>query len=115
VAGVWAVAATVIAVLAFLTASDNEGQQITNADRLSLSTQRRLSREVNQLQARVANAAPSSQVRSVGRQLRQLSRVASRQDRQLESVGTQLRQIRAQINSLEQAADQRGTDTTTTP
>ena len=72
VAGVWAVAATVIAVLAFLTASDNDGQQITDANAQSLSAQRRLSREVNQLQARVANVAPSSQVRAVGRQLRQL-------------------------------------------
>jgi hypothetical protein len=114
-AGLWAVAATVIAVLAFLTASDNDAKRIADSSILSPSAQRRLIGEVNRLQARLANVPPRSQVTSVGRQLQQLGRVANRQDVQLVSVGAQLRALRKRVDALERAAGQQSTTTTPTP
>jgi hypothetical protein len=117
VAAIWAVAATAIAVLAYLEANNNDDdQQIADTSRQARSIQRRLDRQVDQLQARIA-AVPSAQtVSDVAKRNSQLGRIASRQDKQLHSLGVQLKNVRASIADLQDQVEANTQDeTTTTP
>ena len=115
VAAVWAVAATAIAVLAFITASDDDDQRLAETNNQAQSIQRRVNRQVEQLETRLEQLPQSSSIRGLQQNLTRLTRVTARQDRQLAAIGTQLETIRERIATLEEAPPADETDTTTTP
>jgi hypothetical protein len=115
VTAVWAVAATAIAVLAYLSANDDDEAQIADAGARASAVQRRVNQQVRELDQRLANLPQSTEVEGLDARLKRIEKVFSRQDRQLVSVGSQLKQIDTRLNALEDAAPADGQDTTTTP
>jgi chromosome segregation ATPase len=118
VAGVWAVAATAIAVLAFLAANDDDAQQLSDSTNRARRVERRLHAQVDQLEARLAKVPESSDVQDLEKRLGHVEKVAARQDRQLVSIGKQLEAIRPRVDAVEKTANdalQKAENTTTTP
>jgi uncharacterized coiled-coil protein SlyX len=115
VAAVWAVAATGISVLAFLTASDDDDQRLAETSSQTRSIQRRVNRQVKELETRLANLPQSSTIGGLQRNLRRLTRVTARQDKQLLSLDGQFKDLRDRIETLEEAPPADESNTTTTP
>jgi hypothetical protein len=115
VAAVWAVAATGISVLAFITASDDDDQRLAETSSQTRGIQRRVNRQVKELEARLTNLPQSSTVRGLQREVRRLTRVTARQDKQLVSLDGQFKDLRNRIETLEEAPPADETNTTTTP
>jgi hypothetical protein len=116
VAAVWAVAATAIAVLAFITASDDDDQRLADTSAQARNIQRRVNRQVQQLETRLADVPASATVKGLDKRLKHLERVIARQDRALVSVDGQLEALDKRIQAVEDASqDAAQTDTTTTP
>jgi septal ring factor EnvC (AmiA/AmiB activator) len=115
VTAVWAVAATAIAVLAYLSANDDDEAQIADAGARASAVQRRVNQQVREFDQRLANLPQSTEVEGLDKRLKRIEKVFSRQDRQLVSVGTQLKEIDARLNALEDEAPVDGQNTTTTP
>ena len=115
VAAVWAVAATAISVLAFITASDDDDRRLAETNDRAQSIQLRVNRQVEQLEERLENLPQSGAVDRVRLNVTQLSRAVTRHGRQLLSADNQLKDLRSRIEALEEAPPADETDTTTTP
>ena len=115
VAAVWAVAATAIAVLAFITASDDDDQRLADTSAQARSIQRRVNTQLDQLETRLENVPQTATITQLRRSVARLTKVTARQDKQLSSIGTQLTQVRERLDALEDAPADEDTDTTTTP
>jgi hypothetical protein len=118
VAAIWAVAATAISVLAFVTANDDDAQRAEDTSEETQAVQRRVNRQLAQLRARLAGLPQAATVEGIEQRLRSLERVKARQDKALVSIDAQLKAIRQRIDSVEQTAQDAAADstnTTTTP
>jgi hypothetical protein len=114
VTAIWAVAATAIAVLAYLAANDDDEQRIADTGAQSRALQRRINQQVQQLETRLETVPSSQSVTELRKTVVHLERVFARQDKQLISIDLQLKDLRSRVETLETAAP--GADgTTTTP
>jgi hypothetical protein len=103
VVGVWSVAATAIAVLAFLAASDDDDQRIADSNAQARRIQRQVERQVTELESRLAAVPTSSALTALERRVRELGEVAERQDRTDANEGRAIRQLQAAVERLRES------------
>jgi septal ring factor EnvC (AmiA/AmiB activator) len=120
VAGVWAAAATAIAVIALVKANDagNEEEAARTASQLT-QEQKALSRRVDDLEGRLDELAPAEDVTKLDQRLKKVENQATKTGDRVEALGKDLDDLEGRVDDLEQAAesgtDTTGTDTTETP
>jgi septal ring factor EnvC (AmiA/AmiB activator) len=120
VAGVWAAAATAIAVIALVKANDASNQEETARTTGQLTKeQKALSRRVDDLEGRLDELAPAEDVTKLDQRLKKVENQASKTGDRVEALGKDLDDLEGRVDDLEQAAesgtDTTGTDTTETP
>ncbi len=111
-AALWSVAATAIAVLAYVAASDDDQERIAESSSQTRQLQRRLDRQVQQIEARQA-AAPSAQaVKDLQVGIQDLQKLVAKRDRQgqgfdqrLSDIGARLETVEQTVEDLQQQAD----------
>jgi chromosome segregation ATPase len=120
VAGVWAVAATAIALIALLDTSDSDAQKEADdaAGRVA-KTERELDARIDALEKKV-DALPTSQDTSkLEERLSAAEADASKASKDAKDASTKVSDLEDRVKTLEDTADSSsssgGTDTTTTP
>jgi TolA-binding protein len=114
VAGVWAAAATAIAVIALVKANDAGNDQANARTATQLTrVQRQLSSRLDDLESRVKDLAPSSDVTKLDQRLKKVETTASKTSDRLDALGKDVDRLQSRVDTLEQQA-QSGTDTTGT-
>jgi hypothetical protein len=113
VAGAWAVAATVVAVLAFLTASDDDDQRLAETSAQSRAVQRRVNSQVNELEQRLQAVPKANSVASLQSSITHLQRVVGRlrssigtNDRDIGEVAASVRSLENTVSELETQVDE---------
>jgi septal ring factor EnvC (AmiA/AmiB activator) len=118
VAGVWAVAATAIAVIALVTANrdDDEEQNARTAGQIT-RVQNQLTERLDELEDRLGELAPAEDVTKLDNRLKKVEDGASRTSDRLDALGDDLDDLQSRVEELEQQAEAGTdtTDTTTTP
>ena len=89
VTAAWAAAATVIAVLAFLSGDGSDTQRSTFSSAQAHRLQLRVDRRVGALQERMDGLAESRLITGLAHRLNRLERLTARQNRQLSTLGNQ--------------------------
>ena len=114
VAGVWAVAATAIAVIALVKANDanNDQENARTASQLT-QVQRQLSSQLADLEKRIGELAPAEDVTKLDNRLQKVENAASKTGDQVDALSKDLDALQKRVDDLEQQA-QSGTDTTGT-
>jgi peptidoglycan hydrolase CwlO-like protein len=114
VAGVWAVAATAIAVIALVKANDanNDQENARTASQLT-QVQRQLSSQLDDLEKRIGELAPAEDVSKLDNRLQKVENAANNTCDQVDALGKDLDDLQKRVDDLEQQA-QSGTDTTGT-
>jgi septal ring factor EnvC (AmiA/AmiB activator) len=116
VAGIWAVAATALAVFALIQANqqDDEGREQA-AGELGL-VQRQLDNRIDGLEQRIEGLPTSDDVSNLENRLGQVEDDASQATQDVERLGNRLDDLEGRVDQLEQApAAKDGTDTETAP
>jgi vacuolar-type H+-ATPase subunit I/STV1 len=114
VAGVWAAAATAIAIIALVKANDASNQEETARTTGQLTReQRALSGRIDDLEGRLDELAPSEDVTKLDQRLKKVESSASKTDNRVEALGKDLDDLQSRVEDLEQA-DETNTDTTET-
>ncbi|MEA2361498.1 MAG: hypothetical protein QOD71_643 [Thermoleophilaceae bacterium] len=121
VAGVWAAAATAIAVIALINANEanNDEQNARTAGQLT-RVQRQLSDRLDELDGRISDLAPATDVSKLDQRLKKIESSVTKTSNRLEALGKDVDDVQSRVDDLEQQAqsntDTPGTDTTqTTP
>ncbi|MEA2419120.1 MAG: hypothetical protein QOE60_1326 [Thermoleophilaceae bacterium] len=121
VAGVWAAAATAIAVIALINANEanNDEQNARTAGQLT-RVQRQLSDRLDELDGRISDLAPATDVSKLDQRLKKIESSVTKTSNRLEALGKDVDDVQSRVDDLEQQAqsntDTTGTDTTqTTP
>jgi archaellum component FlaC len=120
VAGVWAVAATAIAVIALVKANDASDQEETARTTGQLTQeQKALSRRVDELEGRLDDLAPADDVTKLDQRLQKVENQAGKTNDRIDALSKDLDDLQSRVEDLEQASeantDTTGTDTTETP
>jgi hypothetical protein len=105
VTAVWAVAATGIAVLAYLTANDDDAEQAAESSTQVRRADRQLQQRINALQAQFEELPSAATITDYDRRIKQLSRVAARQDKNLSRLNKAAQDMSDQLTALQQAAN----------
>ena len=116
VAGVWAVAATALAVFALIQANqqDDEGREQA-AGELG-RVQRQLDNRIDGLEQRIEGLPTSDDVSNLDKRLGQVEDEASQATQDAERLGNRLDDLEGRVDQLEQAPpSENGTDTETAP
>jgi septal ring factor EnvC (AmiA/AmiB activator) len=114
VAGVWAAAATAIAVIALVKANDASNQEETARTTGQLTReQKALSRRVDDVEGRLDELAPAEDVTRLDQRLKKVENAASKTSDRVEALGNDLDDLEGRVEDLEQAAES-NTDTTET-
>jgi septal ring factor EnvC (AmiA/AmiB activator) len=113
VAGVWAVAATAIAVIALIQANDNDetakiGQQ--TASQIG-KVQRDLTKRLDDIEGRLNDFAPSSDVAKLDNRLKKVENDLSKATTKLDKVSAQVDDLKTKVDDLESQQQGSGTDT----
>jgi archaellum component FlaC len=115
VAGVWAVAATALAVFALIQANraDDEGreQAVGELGRV----QRQLNERIDELERRVEGLPTSADLSALEDRLGQVEDDASRATQDVERLGNRVDDLEGRVDELEQEAETTTTPTETTP
>ena len=114
VAGVWALAATAIAVIALLDDGDDEDARRGEARTAAqiARTQRALGERIDTLESRIGNLPQSEDVTRLDNRLKQVQEQASQAARDARAgrdAGDRLDDLEGRVEDLEQDADQGGT------
>ena len=114
VAGVWAVAATAIAVIDLVKANDatNDQQNAKTASELT-RVQRQLSKRLDDIESQLDDLAPATDVTKLDQRLKKVEDAASKTTDRLQAVGKDVDDLQKRVDDLESQA-QSGTDTTGT-
>jgi septal ring factor EnvC (AmiA/AmiB activator) len=120
VAGVWAAAATAIAVIALVKANDASDQEETARTTGQLTReQKALSSRVADLEGRLDELAPADDVTKLDQRLKKVENSAGETDDRIDALSKDLDDLQSRVEDLEQAAesnsDTTATDTTGTP
>jgi septal ring factor EnvC (AmiA/AmiB activator) len=114
VAGVWAVAATAIAVIALIQANKDDSAKIGEQTASQIGrVQKELNKRLDDVEARLSDLAPSSDVAKLDRRLKKVEDDLSKATTKLDKTGAQVDDLRTKVDDLE-SQQTSGTDTTPT-
>lgn len=120
VAGVWAVAATAIAVIALVQANKDDSAKIGARTASQVGrVQRQLTQRLDAIEGRLSNFAPTSDIARLDRRLKKAEDATAKATTKLDKLSTRVDDIDTRVKALEQQqgsgtnTDQ--TNTTTTP
>jgi vacuolar-type H+-ATPase subunit I/STV1 len=114
VAGVWAAAATAIAVIALVKANDASNQEETARTTGQLTQeQKALSRRIDDLEGQIDGLASSEDVTKLDERLKKVENSASKAGDRIDALSKDLDDLQSRVDDLEQAS-QSNTDTTET-
>ena len=112
VAGVWAVAATALAVFALVEANKDDDTARTQAAGELGRVQRQLNDRIDGLESRIDDLPTSDDVSKLDDRLKQVEEGADRTSTDVERLGNRLDDLESRVDELEQAQQQQGTETT---
>jgi septal ring factor EnvC (AmiA/AmiB activator) len=112
VAGVWAVAATAIAVIALIQANKDDSAKIGKETATQVGqVQRDLNKRLDEVESRLNDFAPSSDVAKLDTRLKKVENDLSKATTKLDKVSAQVDDLKTKVDALE---SQQGTGTNTT-
>jgi septal ring factor EnvC (AmiA/AmiB activator) len=116
VAGVWAVAATAIAVIALVKANDNgDTAKIGKQTAAQIGqVQKDLNKRLDEVEGRLNDFAPSSDVAKLDQRLKKVENELSKTTSKLDKVSAQVDDLKTKVDDLESQQQSSGTDTTQT-
>lgn len=115
VAGVWAVAATAIAVFALIEANkdDDEAARKQAAGELG-RVQRQLNARIDELESRIEDLPSSDDVSKLDDRIKDIEDGADKTSTDIERLGNRLDDLESRVDDIEQSSESQ-TNTTTTP
>jgi septal ring factor EnvC (AmiA/AmiB activator) len=114
VAGVWAVAATAIAVIALVQANKDDSEKIGARTASQVGrVQRELNDRLDDIESRLDELAPSSDIARLDRRLKKAETATSKATTELDKLSGRVDDLENQVDDLEQQSSS-GTDTTET-
>jgi septal ring factor EnvC (AmiA/AmiB activator) len=114
VAGVWAVAATALAVFALIEANKNDDTARTQAAGEIGRVQRQLNARMDDLEQRVDELPTSDAINKLDSRLQDLEDSSDNVGTDIERLGNRLDDLESRVDDLEQAIESQA-ETTTTP
>jgi peptidoglycan hydrolase CwlO-like protein len=114
VAGVWAVAATALAVFALIEANKNDDTARTQAAGEIGRVQRQLNARMDDLEQRVDELPTSDAINKLDSRLQDLEESSDNVGTDIERLGNRLDDVESRVDDLEQAIESQA-ETTTTP
>jgi septal ring factor EnvC (AmiA/AmiB activator) len=120
VAGVWAVAATAIAVIALIQANKDDSTKIGEQTASQVGrVQRELNKRLDDVENRLNGFAPSTDVAKLDRRLKKVEDDLSKATTKLDKVGAQVDDLKTKVDDLESQQNSNTntdqTDTTQSP
>jgi septal ring factor EnvC (AmiA/AmiB activator) len=113
VAGVWAIAATALAVFALIEANKEDDAARTQAAGELGRVQRALNDRIDGLESRIDDLPTSDDVSKLDDRLKQVEEGADRTSTDIERLGNRMDDLETRVDELEQAQEQQqGTETT---
>jgi TolA-binding protein len=114
VTGVWAVAATAIAVIALVQANKDDSAKIGQETASQVGkVQRDLNKRLDELESRISDLAPSSDVNKLDTRLKKVENDLSKATTKLDKTSAQVDDLKTKVDDLESQQGS-GTDTTQT-
>ena len=114
VTGVWAVAATAIAVIALVQANKDDSAKIGQETANQVGkVQRDLNKRLDEVESRLSDLAPSSDVAKLDTRLKKVENDLSKATTKLDKTSAQVDDLKTKVDDLE-AQQGSGTDTTQT-
>jgi predicted nuclease with TOPRIM domain len=114
VAGVWAVAATAIAVIALVQANKDDSAKIGQETASQVGkVQRDLNKRLDEVESRISDLAPSSDVNKLDTRLKKVENDLSKATTKLDKTSAQVDDLKTKVDDLESQQNS-GTDTTQT-
>ena len=116
VAGVWAVAATAIAVFALIEANKDDDAARTQAAGELGRVQQQLNNRIDDLESRIDDLPTSDDLSKLDNRLKDIENGADQTSTDIERLGNRLDDVESRMDELEQAQEQQQQqDTETTP
>ena len=117
VAGIWAVAATAIAVFALIEANEEDDTARTQAAGELGRVQRQLNDRIDDLESRIDDLPTSDDLSKLDDRIKDIENGADRTSTNIARLGGRLDDVESRVDELEQAQEQQQQqqDTTTTP
>ena len=114
VTGVWAVAATAIAVIALVQANKDDSAKIGQETASQVGkVQRDLNKRLDEVESRISDLAPSSDVNKLDTRLKKVENDLSKATTKLDKTSAQVDDLKTKVDDLESQQNS-GTDTTPT-
>jgi septal ring factor EnvC (AmiA/AmiB activator) len=114
VAGVWAVAATALAVFALIEANKDDDTARTQAAGELGRVQRQLNDRIDGLESRIEELPTSDDVSKLDNRIKDLEDASDKTSTDIERLGNRLDDLEGRVDDLEQSSETQ-TNTTTTP
>ena len=112
VTGVWAVAATALAVIALITANRDDSDEIGAQTASQIGqVQRQLTERLDDIESRLDDLAPASDVTRRDNRLKKVENAATKESTRLDQTRDDVDDLQTRVDELEQAAES-GADTT---
>jgi septal ring factor EnvC (AmiA/AmiB activator) len=115
VAGVWAVAATALAVFALIEANQEDDAARTQAAGELGQVQRDLNNRIDELESRIEELPTSDDVRKLENRVNDVEDAADKTGTTVERLGNRLDDLEGRVDDLEQASQETTTETETAP
>jgi predicted nuclease with TOPRIM domain len=114
VAGVWAAAATAIAVIALIQATQDDSEELGEQTASQIGrVQRDLNQRLDDLEQQLGDLAPAEDVTRLDNRLKKVEDATSKANDRLDNIAGDVDDLTTRVDELEQAAES-GTDTTQT-
>jgi septal ring factor EnvC (AmiA/AmiB activator) len=114
VAGVWAVAATALAVFALIEANKDDDTARTQAAGELGRVQRQLNDRIDGLESRIEELPSSDDVSKLDNRIKDLEDASDKTSTDIDRLGNRLDDLEGRVDDLEQSSESQ-TETTTTP
>ena len=115
VAGVWAVAATAIAVIALVQANEDDSAKIGEQTASQVGkVQRDLNQRLDDIEKQLDGLAPSSDISRLDKRLKKVEEDATKAATQQDKLSGRVDDLENRVDDLEQQQSSSGTDTTET-
>jgi septal ring factor EnvC (AmiA/AmiB activator) len=116
VAGIWAVAATAIAVFALIEANKDDDTARTQAAGELGKVQRQLNDRIDELESRIDELPTSDDLSKLDNRIKDIEDSADKTSTDIERLGNRLDDVESRVDELEQASQQQQQqETETTP
>jgi hypothetical protein len=103
VTAVWAVAATGIAVAAYLAANDDDEAQIATAGNQARAVQRQLDNQLSRVEDQLSAAPSTEAVQDLQKSVADIRALLVKRDRQASGFDQRVRDIRERLGNVEQS------------